>query len=130
MLERVKRDWWIPAPILLIGYGLYAMLTHIAGDGSESPWSYTEAGWDPSLLERAGSVALLGGLLVVLPAWALWVRRSHPSATFALLLPYGLMSLVPLMWGDPGSMLVFPALGVVILVGALANLAQQPSRAK
>jgi len=39
MSERIKRNWWIPAPIALIGLGAYTMLTHIVGDGYESPWS-------------------------------------------------------------------------------------------
>src|SRR5262245_38123894 len=125
MLERVRRDWWIPAPLLLIGYGIYVTLTHLVGDGSEPPGSRPAWGWDPSFAERVGSVVLLSVLFVALPTYALAVRRDHPGATIALLTPYGLMSLVPLTWGDAGSM-VFPVLGILTFVGALANLSRGP----
>jgi uncharacterized membrane protein YhaH (DUF805 family) len=125
MSARVKRNWWIPAPIALIGLGVYTMLTHIVGDGYESPWSHTASGWAPSTLERVGTVALLGFFFVALPVWALAVRRAHPGATLAALLPWVLMSLPPLMWSDAGGMLILPALGIVTLVGATANLVQR-----
>ena len=125
MSERIKRNWWIPAPIALIGLGAYTMLTHIVGDGYESPWSHTALGWNPSPPERVGAVILLGFFFVALPIWALAVRRVHPGSTLALLLPWVLMSLPPLMWSDAGGMLILPALGIVALVGAIVNLAQR-----
>lgn len=125
MNERVKRNWWIPAPIALIGFGAYTTLTHIVGDGFESPWSHTTSGWNPSLLARVGAVALLGFFFVLLPAWALTVRRGHPGWSIVMLLPWILYSMVPLMWSDAGGMLIFPALGIVTLVGVIMNLAQR-----
>jgi hypothetical protein len=125
MSELVKRNWWIPAPIALIGLGAYTTLTHIVGDGYESPWSHTASGWDPSLPERVGAVILLGFFFVALPIWALAVRRGHPGWTVAMLLPWVLMSLPPLMWSDAGGMLILPALGIVTLVGAIVNLVQR-----
>ena len=125
MSARLKRNWWIPAPIALIGLGAYTMLTHLVGDGYESPWSHTASGWAPSLLERVGTVVLLGFLFVALPVCALAVRRAHPGAALAMLLPWVLMSLPPLMWSDAGGMLILPALGIVTGVGAIVNLVQR-----
>jgi hypothetical protein len=125
MSARVKRNWWIPAPIALIGLGAYEMLTHLAGDGYESPWSHTASGWAPSPLERAGTVVLLGFFFVALPVWALAVRRAHPGAALAMLLPWVIVSLPPLMWSDAGGMLILPALGIVTVVGAIVNLVQR-----
>lgn len=119
------RNWWIPAPIALIGLGTLTMLTHLIGDGFESPWSHTLGGWDPPVAERVGTVLLQGVFLVALPIWALLERRTHPGRTVAMLLPWVLMSMPPLMWSDAGGMLILPALGIVTLVGAIANLAQR-----
>ena len=121
----VERNWWIPAPIALIAVGAYTMLTHLVGDGYESPWSHTASGWAPSPLERVGTVVLLGFFFVALPVWALAVRRTHPGAALAMLLPWVLMTLPPLMWSDAGGMLILPALGIVTVVGAIVNLVQR-----
>ena len=118
------RNWWIPAPIALIGLGAFTKLTHLIGDGFESPWSYASGGWDPSFAERIGTVLLQGVFLVALPTWALLARRAHPIRTVAMLLPWVLMSLPPLTWSDAGGMLILPALGIVTLAGAIGNLAQ------
>ena len=125
MSARFTRNWWIPAPVVLIGLGAYTTLTHLVGDGYESPWSHTAWGWDPSPLERVGTVVLLGFVFVALPVWALAVRRAHPGAALATLLPWVLMSLPPLMWSDAGGMLILPALGIVTFVGAIVNLVQR-----
>jgi hypothetical protein len=130
MSERIKRNWWIPAPIALIGLGAYTTLTHIVGDGYESPWSHTASGWNPSPPERVGAVILLGLFFVALPIGALAVRRTHPGATLAMLLPWVLMSLPPLMWSDASGMLILPALGIVTLVGAIVNLVQRSVEAR
>ena len=125
MSERVRRNWWIPAPIMLIGLGILVVLTHVVGDGFESAWSRTTSGWNPSPLQRVGSVALLGLFFVVLPVWALVVRRQHPGLTLVMLLPVSLVSLVPLMWGDAGWWTLVSLLGVVTIGGAIVNLARR-----
>ena len=66
-----------------------------------------------------------GFFFVALPVWALAVRRAHPGAALAMLLPWVLMSLPPLMWSDAGGMLILPALGIVTVVGAIVNLVQR-----
>lgn len=68
---------------------------------------------------------LLGFVFVALPVWALAVRRAHPGVALAMLLPWVLMSLPPLMWSDAGGMLILPALGIVTFVGAIVNLVQR-----
>jgi hypothetical protein len=130
MSDLVKRDWWVPAPIVLIVFGIYQVLTHILGDGYESPWERTPGGWDPSLLERVGPVSLIGFFFVVLPLWAIALRRRHPGWTLVMLVPWILYSMIPLMWSDAGSMLVFPALGLVTAVGAIVNLARASVEAR
>jgi hypothetical protein len=125
MNERIERNWWLPAPIALIAYGTYAMLIHLVGDGFESPWDRTAAGWDPSLASRTGAALLIGGLFIAEPIVALVVRRPHPGWTLALLLPWVVISLTPLMWSDAGWMLFLPILGIATLVGAVMNLAQR-----
>ena len=130
MIRRVARDRWIPAPIALIGLGAFTMLTHLVGDGFESPWSHTPGGWDPSFAARIGTVLLQGVFLVVLPIWALRARRAHPGRTVVMLLPWVLMSMPPLMWSDAGGMLILPALGIVTLVGAIGNLVQRSADAR
>jgi hypothetical protein len=125
VIERVARNWWIPAPIALIGLGAFTTLTHIVGDGFESPWSHTASGWNPSLPARVGTVLVLGVSFVALPIWALLARRAHPVRTVGMLLPWVLMSLPPLMWNDAGGMLILPALGIATLVGSIVNLAQR-----
>lgn len=124
MNERIKRDWWIPAPIALIGFGALIALIHFVGDGFESEWSHTVSGWNPSLPERGASVIALGFFFLLLPIWALVVRRGHPGWTVVMLMPWILWSLVPLMWAELDWLLVLPALGIVTLVGAVMNLAQ------
>ena len=127
MNERLKNDWWIPAPIALLSLGALFVLTHIVGDGYESPWSHTASGWNPSLPARIGAVALLAFFFVVLPIWALAVRRGHPGWTPVMLSPLVLVSVMTpwaLTWPDDGPTLVLPiALGIVTLVGAIVNLA-------
>ena len=125
MNDRVKQDWWIPAPIALICIGALVVLAHIVGDGFESVWSRTTSGWNPSPLERVGAVALLGFFFVVLPICALAMRRRHAVWTVMMLLPFVLFSLVPLAWGDAGWLRLISALGIVTLVGANVNLAQR-----
>lgn len=128
MSKILRRNWWIPAPIVLIVFGAYAQLIHVVGDGFESAWERTHAGWDPSLLERTASVAAIGILLVALPAWGLIIRRRHAGWTLIMLAPLVLLSLPILMWSDPGALIVFPILGMITLVGAVANLAQASLR--
>jgi CDP-diglyceride synthetase len=125
MNDRIKQDWWIPAPIVLLGLSALAVLTHIVGDGLESAWSRTASGWNPSLPERVGVVALLFFLFVVLPVWALTIRRRHPGLTVVMLMPLGLYSLVPLMWGEVTWWTLLSVLAIVTLVGAIVNLAQR-----
>jgi CDP-diglyceride synthetase len=125
MNDRIKRDWWIPAPIVLLGLSALAVLTHIVGDGFESAWSRSASGWNPSPFERVAVVALLGFLFVVLPVWALAIRRRHPGLTVLMLLPLGLYSLVPLMWGEVTWFQLASVLGIVTLVGAVMNLAER-----
>ncbi len=125
MNDRIKWNWWIPAPIVLICLGALMVLTHIVGDGVESPWSRTAAGWNPSLFDRVGAVAALGFFFLVLPIWALTVRRGHPGWTVVMLVPCFLISLTPAGWSDAGWILILPVLGIVTLVGAVVNLAQR-----
>ncbi len=125
MGESFKRNWWIVGPFALIAFGVYATLAHIVGDGFESPWERTAAGWDPTLAARAGSVLLVGSLFVAMPVVALTVRRTHPAWTIGLFLPWVLMSLIPLMWGDAGVWLIMPVLGITTFIGAVVNLAQR-----
>ena len=124
MSEKVKRNWWIPAPIAVIAGGIMIVLIHVVGDGFESAWEHTAAGWDPTSLERVGTVALLALLFVALPIWALVVRRSHPAWTLAMLTPSILFYSVPLLWGDAGAYLGLPLISLVALVGSIVNLAQ------
>lgn len=119
MSERMKRDWWIPGAIALIGAGIaFGFLSHS---------NRVDEGQDPSLL---ADVAATGLALVVLPILGLLLRRAHPGWTFWMLLPAILVSLSPLLWlgdavRDHGAlMLLIPAAGIVTLVGALTNLAQ------
>ena len=71
MSDVVKRNWWVPAPILLIGCGILV--------GLMSHGRRIDNGWDPSPLDIAAGVALAGVVFVVLPIVALMVRRSHPG---------------------------------------------------
>lgn len=122
MSDVVKRNWWIPAPILMIGCGILV--------GLMSHGRRIDMGWDPSPLDIAGGVALAGLVFVVLPILALLVRRSHPGWTFWLLAPGAVVVLSPLLWlGDAvrdfgAIIIVFVAVGILTLVGALTNLAQ------
>ena len=114
MNERVKRNWWVPAPIVLGVLSVLLQLTHIAnGSGSE-----------PSSSEWIGAIAIVGSLFVVLPIWALVIRNRHPGWTVVMLLPIVLFGLAPLGWGLTGY-LVLPALGIVTLAGSIVNLAQR-----
>ena len=115
MNERVRRNWWIPAPIVLGGLCTLFQLTH-AWDGSGS---------HRSLPQWVGAIAVVGSLFVVLPIWALVIRRRHPGWTVVMLLPIGLFSLVPLAWGEVTWFLILPAFGTVTLLGAITNLAQR-----
>ena len=121
---KIKRDWWLPAPLVMVAGGVLMVLTHIVGDGFESFWSQTGAGWNPSLMQRAGAVLALGCFFLVLPVLAVAVRRTHPGLALAMLLPWVVMCLVPLGYSDSGGLLVIPVIGVVALVGAVVNLAQ------
>jgi hypothetical protein len=118
MSERVKRNWWVPGAIALIGAGIvFGFLSHA---------SRVDEGRETSLLE----IAAAGLVIVVLPILGLLVRRSHPGWTVWLLVPAILLSLSPLLWlgdavRDVGALiLLIPAAGIVTLVGALTNLAQ------
>jgi uncharacterized membrane protein YhaH (DUF805 family) len=115
MNERVKRNWWVPAPIVLSGLSVLFQLTHV-GNGSGS---------DPSSPEWVRAIVIVGSLFVVLPIWALVIRNRHPGWTVVMLLPIGLFSLGPLVWGEVTGFLVLPALGIVTLVGAIVNLSQR-----
>ncbi len=122
MSDVVKRNWWIPGPILMIGCGIaVGLMSHAAR---------IDKGWDPSPLDIAGGVALAGLVFVVLPIVALLVRRSHPGWTFWMLAPGAIVVLSPLLWlGDAvrdfgGLIIAFVAVGILTLVGALTNLAQ------
>ena len=83
------------------------------GDGTRRRWSASERS------------SCSGFVFVALPVWALAVRRAHPGVALAMLLPWVLMSLPPLMWSDAGGMLILPALGIVTFVGAIVNLVQR-----
>lgn len=125
MNERVKENWWIPAPVPLIGLGLFTALIMVVGDGYESPWSRTEAGWNPSSLERFAAVAVFSFVFVVMPVWALVVRRRHPGWTVAMLAPWIFVSMAPLGWSSDRWIYVIPALGLATLVGAFLNMARR-----
>ena len=114
MNDRIKRDWWIPALIVLSGLSVFFQLTYRAGD---------EHGSDPS--RGIGAIAVIACLFVVLPIWAIAVRRRHPGWTVVLLLPIGILSLGPLAWGEVTRALFLSALGIVTLAGAIVNLAQR-----
>ena len=122
MSDRMKRDWWIPGTIALIGSGIaFGVISHA---------NRIDEGWDPSRLQSAGAVVSAGLVFVVLPALALLVRRSHPGWTLGMLAPGIVVCLSPLLWlGDAVDALgifVLPlfAGAMVSLVGALTNLAQ------
>jgi uncharacterized membrane protein YhaH (DUF805 family) len=122
MSDQVKRNWWIPGAVALIGAGIvFGFLSRSNG---------IEEGRDPSLLGDSVQVAVAGLLIVVLPILALLVRRSHPGWTFWMFVPAIVVSLSPLLWlgdavRDEGVfMLLIPAAGIVTLIGALTNLAQ------
>lgn len=123
-------DWWLPAPLAMAVGGVLMVVTHIVGDGSESWWSHTAVGWNPSAPERAGTVLALAFLFLALPIWALAARRTHPGWTLVMLLPWVAMCLVPLGYGDPGGLLVIPVVGIVALAGAVVNLARHSVRAE
>ena len=124
MSERVKRNWWIPGAIALIGADIVFGLLSIGYRIDE--------GWDASLLESesAATVGTAMLMLVVLPVVALLVRSSHPGWTFWMLVPAIVVSLSPLLWlgaamRDGGTFIILiPAAGIVTLVGALTNLAR------
>jgi uncharacterized membrane protein YhaH (DUF805 family) len=124
MSDLVKRNWWIPAAMAMIAFGSSVVLIHIVGDGFESEWERTATGWDPSVVERAGTVGMLALLFVALPIWALVVRRAHPAWTLVMLAPSILFYMVPLMWGDAGAYLGLPLISILALVSAVVNLAQ------
>jgi hypothetical protein len=128
MREHIRRNWWLPIPFAMIALGVFMVFTHVVGDGAESWWSRTDSGWNPSTLERAGAVLALGSFFVVVPAWAVAVRRTHPGWTFVLLLPWVAICLTPLSWEDAGWLLLLPLLGIAALVGAFWNLAQHSVR--
>jgi hypothetical protein len=128
MKERLKRDWWLPVPLVMIAAGAVMVLTHIVGDGAESWWSRTELGWNPTILERTGAVLALGTFFVVVPAWAVAMRRTHPGWTLVLLLPWAVICLTPLSWEDAGWLLLLPLLGIAALAGTVSNLAQDSVR--
>ena len=122
MSDRMKRSWWIPGTIALIGSGIaFGVMSHT---------NRIDQGWDPSTLQSVGAVVSAGLLFVVLPLLALLVRRSHPGWTLGMLVPAIVVSLSPLLWlGDAVRELgvfVLPLFGgaIVSLVGALTNLAQ------
>jgi uncharacterized membrane protein YhaH (DUF805 family) len=122
MSERMKRNWWIPGAVALIGAGIvFAFMSHA---------NRIDQGWDPSALGSAVAVATSGVLFVVLPTAALSVRRAHPGWSFVMLLPAILVTLSPLLWiGDAvrdfGALIVLiPAAGIVTLVGVLTDLAR------
>jgi uncharacterized membrane protein YhaH (DUF805 family) len=119
MNDRIKRDWWIPAPIVLSGLITVVQLMKIVGD------RWGSLGSDPSVRELTGAIVLVGSLFVVLPIWAIAIRRRHPGWTVAMLLPTGILSLMPLAWGEVTWSLLLSILGVVTLVGAIMNLAQR-----
>lgn len=121
MSDRMKKNWWIPGAIALIGAGVvFGALSHTRR---------VDSGWDPSVLETVGMAATAGLLLVVLPIVALLVRRSHPGWTVGMLVPAIAVSLSPLLWlGDAvrdvgASIVLIPAAGIVTLIGALTDLA-------
>jgi uncharacterized membrane protein YhaH (DUF805 family) len=126
--ERIRRDWWVPAPVAMVAIGVLVAVTHFVGDGAESWWSRTPEGWDPTSPQRAGAVLALALFFIALPVWALAVRRTHPAMTLMLLLPWILVSLTPLMWGEWSGALFLSLLGIVALVGAIANIAQHSVR--
>jgi hypothetical protein len=128
MNERLKRDWWLPVPLVMIAAGAVMVLTHIVGDGAESWWSRTELGWNPTILGRNGAVLALGTFFVVVPAWAVAMRRTHPGWTLVLLLPWAVICLTPLSWEDAGWLLLLPLLGIAALAGTVSNLAQHSVR--
>jgi len=128
MKERMRRDWWVPAPVVMVAIGVLVVVTHFVGDGTESWWSRTDDGWNPTSPQRAGAVLALALFFVVLPVWALAVRRSHPARTLVMLLPWVLLSLTPLVWGAWGGILLIPVLGIATLVGAIANVAHHAVR--
>jgi len=121
MSERLKRNWWIPGAIALIGacivFGVLSRASHV------------DQGRSPSLIADALTFAFAGLVIVVLPVIGLLVRRSHPGWTFWLLAPAILLSLSPLLWlGDAvrelgAFLLLIPAAGIVTLIGTLTNLA-------
>jgi uncharacterized membrane protein YhaH (DUF805 family) len=113
MNDRIRRDWWIPAPIVLGILSAFFQLTHLVGG---------RAG--PDQVPGVGAIAIVGSLFVVLPIWALVVRRRHPGWTFVMLLPLVLFSLAPLMWGEITVFQLGSLLGIVTVVGAVMNLAQ------
>lgn len=128
MTERIKRDGWLVAPFAIVAFGLVAVAAHITAGGFQSWWADAEPAWDPSPLARAGSVLLVATLFVGLPLAAMALRRSRPGWTLVLLMPAILFTLTPLAWGEATWWLLVTLVGVVALIGAVANLAQHSVR--
>jgi hypothetical protein len=122
MSERMKRNWWIPGAIALMGAGIvFASMSYA---------TRTDEAWDTSLLDSVVAIAWSAVLFIVLPILALSLRRSHPGWSFVMFLPAVVICLSPLLWiGDAvreaGALIVLiPAAGIVTLVGGLTDLAR------
>ncbi len=128
MMERIRQDRWLLAPLAIVAFGVVAVAAHITAGGFESWWSTTDPGWHPSPLARAGSVLLVGTLFVGMPIVAMTLRRSHPGWTLALLLPSILFCLLPVVWAEASWWLLLSLVGIAALIGAVANLAEHSVR--
>lgn len=123
MKQRIKSDWWLPAPLIIVAFGVVGVAAHATAGGFESWWSDTSI-WNPSPLARAGSVVLVATMFIGLPSLAVAARRSHPGWTLVLLLPAILVCVSPLLWGEASWWQLISIVGIVALVGAGTNLAQ------
>ena len=126
--ERIKSDWWLPAPLAIVAFGVVGVAAHVTAGGFTSWWSDTDPGWNPSPLGRAGSVLLVAAVFVGMPSVAIAIRREHPGWTVALLVPSILICMSPMAWGEASWWQLLSLVGIVSLVGAVVNLAHHSVR--
>ena len=112
MSERLRRDWWIPAPLLLAaGAGWTAIIVLIGGRAVGD-----SARWNPNLWVRLAEVGFYAALATALLA-AVALRNRRPGMSVGLILVPAMLSL---LIGSYGYLLV-GALGLVTILGASLN---------